>query len=229
MTKQQIIDYVLETPHNTNPAILGQMIDEIGGSSGGSWAVLTEESVTTSTQAEGFLGVLTYSQLIDAETIRVTFNGTEYECERINLGTSQYAYGGLGQTGPDFSEYPFLIGSTPDDVGAFTQIYTESAGTYNIKIEAPQSGGGSSDFSTATMTLNTNTECEITAPIYNGSFIMSKYVFRTSAEVPVVLAPQGTIITINTSGTISVSGDIQIAGEGYGITGDCTITISDGK
>ena len=92
-----------------------------------------------------------------------------------------------------------------------------------------EGGGGSSDFSTATMTLNTNTECEITAPIYNGSFIMSKYVFRTSAEVPVVLAPQGTIITINTSGTISVSGDIQIAGEGYGITGDCTITISDGK
>lgn len=46
MTKQQIIDYVLETPHNTNPAILGQMIDEIENGDS-SWMMLTEESVTT--------------------------------------------------------------------------------------------------------------------------------------------------------------------------------------
>lgn len=31
MNKQQIIDYILDSPENTNPAILGQMIDEIGG------------------------------------------------------------------------------------------------------------------------------------------------------------------------------------------------------
>lgn len=31
MDKQRIIDYIMETPGNTNPAILSQMIDEISG------------------------------------------------------------------------------------------------------------------------------------------------------------------------------------------------------
>ena len=32
MDKQQIINYVMDSPENTNPAILNQMIDEVGGS-----------------------------------------------------------------------------------------------------------------------------------------------------------------------------------------------------
>ena len=36
MTKKEIIDYVMETPQNTNPAILSQMLDEIAGEGGGS-------------------------------------------------------------------------------------------------------------------------------------------------------------------------------------------------
>lgn len=32
MEKQDVIDYVMETPMNTNPRILGQMLDELGGS-----------------------------------------------------------------------------------------------------------------------------------------------------------------------------------------------------
>lgn len=35
MNSQKIVDYVMNTPHNTNPAILKQMIDANGGSSGG--------------------------------------------------------------------------------------------------------------------------------------------------------------------------------------------------
>lgn len=35
MTKQQIIDYVMNTPHNTNPAILKQMLDEVAEEGGG--------------------------------------------------------------------------------------------------------------------------------------------------------------------------------------------------
>jgi hypothetical protein len=34
MDKERIIDYVMTTPGNTNPAILNQMIDEVGGGSG---------------------------------------------------------------------------------------------------------------------------------------------------------------------------------------------------
>ena len=31
MDKQQIIDYIMHTPSNTNPAMLGQFLDEYGG------------------------------------------------------------------------------------------------------------------------------------------------------------------------------------------------------
>ena len=33
MEKQEVIDYVMNTPMNTNPRILGQMLDELGGGS----------------------------------------------------------------------------------------------------------------------------------------------------------------------------------------------------
>lgn len=105
-----------------------------GGGGGGSWTVLTEESVTTRMgQDAAPYGDITYSQLIDAETIKVTFNGVEYECPRIGEG-GEYFYGGVGQSGPDFSEYPFAIMSHNDN----NTLFTETAGTYNIKIEAPQ-------------------------------------------------------------------------------------------
>ena len=35
MTKQQIIDYIMDSPENTNPAILNQMIDEVSGGGSG--------------------------------------------------------------------------------------------------------------------------------------------------------------------------------------------------
>lgn len=31
MNKEQVLDYVMTTPTNTNPAILNQMLDEISG------------------------------------------------------------------------------------------------------------------------------------------------------------------------------------------------------
>lgn len=189
------------------------------------WTVLTEETVTTEASGSGLYGTsLEYSELITADSVRITLNGVEYTCANISEESGEGAY---GAEIPNWSTYPFRLESSESPFGGVVNhITTETAGTYTIKIEAPQ-GGSSSDFSTATMTLNTNTECEITAPLYNGGFIMSKSVFRTSNEVPIVLAPQGTMILINTSGTISVSGNIQSAGGGYGVTGDCTITISD--
>ena len=36
MTKKEIIDYIMETPQNTNTAILSQMLDEFAGEGGGS-------------------------------------------------------------------------------------------------------------------------------------------------------------------------------------------------
>ena len=106
------------------------------------WVTLTEETVTTELDGDEAGGYLSYSQLIDAESIKVTFNGTVYECEKF-VDT----YGGSNYGAPyddsthnyDWSEYPFSIwsGDDPnDDEGAFTSIVTQTAGTYSIKIEA---------------------------------------------------------------------------------------------
>ena len=63
MEKQDIINYVLKTPENTNPAILGHLIDEI--SSGG-----TEPT-------DGFMGL---------QSVDIDINiGTEYELTELNL------------------------------------------------------------------------------------------------------------------------------------------------
>lgn len=94
---------------------------------------LTEESVTTeaSEDDDSAYGNLSYSQYIDADTITVTFNGTEYECPRISADGDS-VYGGFADGAPDFSEYPFAIGSYS---GYGNTLATQTAGTYTIKIE----------------------------------------------------------------------------------------------
>lgn len=79
-------------------------------------------------------GTLAYSDFIDADTIRVTFNGTMYECEKVSFKAAVNVYGGLDQKGSiDFSQYPFAISSANDDGN---DLATENAGTYSLKIEA---------------------------------------------------------------------------------------------
>lgn len=96
---------------------------------------LTNETVTTIAQSGFNVGSFSYKQLINAETIRVTFDGVEYDCPRIAFDDSSM-YGGVNPDTqmPDFSQYPFLILSNGTD----NQIATETAGTYSIKIEGMQ-------------------------------------------------------------------------------------------
>lgn len=95
---------------------------------------LTEESVTTEQSGPFVWGSLSYSQLIDAETLKVTFNGTEYECPRSDSSAGAI-YGGTNPTTmtPDFSQYPFAILSA-EQIG--NMLITETAGTYALKVQA---------------------------------------------------------------------------------------------
>ena len=92
-----------------------------------------EETVTTVLDGIYNTGMLSYSQLIDVESIKITFNGTEYECPII-VAPYGNVYGGVNQatTQPDFSQYPFAIFSSAT-MG--NQIITETAGTHTVKIE----------------------------------------------------------------------------------------------
>lgn len=98
---------------------------------------LFSETVTTVEPAEGVgfgLATLEYSELIDADTLIVTFNGTEYTCTKRTIETADdVEYGAqyiLETDSYDFSEYPFLIVSQP---GSNTNdIFTENPGTYTV-------------------------------------------------------------------------------------------------
>lgn len=105
------------------------------------WVTLTDESVTTAIE-EGdsyAIGNFAYSEPITADTIKVTFNGTEYNnvpvvMRAAPLGTI-YIYGAQYSDelqDYDFSAYPFVIASG----SGINELDTETAGTYQVKIEA---------------------------------------------------------------------------------------------
>lgn len=104
---------------------------DVGYSCTESVTPLLEESVTTS--GPSTQGTLSYSQLIDADTLRVTFDGTEYIVDKQDMFGAYWYGGGMTSTGPNFSEYPFVLGSVNNGDNL---LLTPSAGTYFIKIEA---------------------------------------------------------------------------------------------
>lgn len=114
-----------------------------GGGGGESWTTLTEETVTTSAGMFAISASLSYSQHITADTARITFDGVQYECEKIVDEYGNCFYGAYSSNADkDWSEYPFTILSMPseEDNPAEVALYTETAGTYTVKIEVPQSG-----------------------------------------------------------------------------------------
>ena len=92
---------------------------------------LFSETVTTADQGGLNQGELAYSFNIDAATITVTFDGTDYTCSRVDAFGSHY-YGGFTESGPDFTYYPFVLLSRNGN----NSIYTETAGSYMIAAEA---------------------------------------------------------------------------------------------
>lgn len=90
---------------------------------------LFSETVTTAVGEGGSPEAqLAYSNIIDADSLTVVLDGTEYECQRIDGGRS-YFYGGydLGTGFPDFTTYPFFILS-----GSTNLLVTETAGEHTV-------------------------------------------------------------------------------------------------
>lgn len=89
---------------------------------------------------------LSYASLIDADSVVVTLNGTDYTCSvKISTGVAtSYDYGATQEEGVfDYSEYPFALRSL-NLGGVYNRLYVPSDGTYSIQV--------------ATESLNT-TEC----------------------------------------------------------------------
>lgn len=124
------------------------------------WSVestqLFSESVTTVAQEQGNYAIFPYDQFINSDVITVTFNGTDYECNRLDFG-EYFGYGGMTETDPDFSQYPFAIGSYND---GYNFIYTQSVGTYSVAVSA-MSAVVSSDFEKAVAVAEPSHDFEI--------------------------------------------------------------------
>lgn len=111
---------------------------DVGYSCSEGWVTLTDESVTTEPPALGTMinGAFAYAEPITADTIKVTFNGTEYTCNK-QINRFGYAYYGaniavpIGET-VDWTQYPFAIDRGTEG----NLLTTETAGTYQVKIEA---------------------------------------------------------------------------------------------
>lgn len=94
----------------------------------------------TMIDSDGFhYAELPYSGFIDADSLTVTFDGTEYVCPK----TSQSEFNSYGASG-DYSVYPFGISS---DTGG-NYINTQTGGTHSVTVVATNTEVGD-EFKTA--------------------------------------------------------------------------------
>lgn len=92
---------------------------------------LFNDSVTTESSEYGNEAEVSMTQ-ITADTITVTFGGTEYTAAKLVVEGAS-GYGGVdAEWNYDFTEYPFAIVSATGN----TVFATETAGTFSFKIDA---------------------------------------------------------------------------------------------
>lgn len=130
------------TPINwqTGDTITAEKMNKMDNGWGVSSTQLFSETVTTAKDPEypddPAWGTSTYSTQITAESITVTFNGTDYICTRIIAheggGFTDYAYGEFNNHEPDFTNYPFLIYTSSGG----NDLCTQTEGTYTIAVSA---------------------------------------------------------------------------------------------
>lgn len=92
---------------------------------------LLSETVTTVSSAYGNTAVLSYSEFINADKIKVKFDGIDYICNNLTPDASVAYYGGIENEAPDFSEYPFVLQSSNSGTNG---IATQTAGEHSIVI-----------------------------------------------------------------------------------------------
>lgn len=99
-------------------------------------------------------GDFTYSAQITADTVTVTFDGTDYACTKVDSEGSN-VYGGWGDEVADFTNYPFAIVSDPGE----NAICTATGGTHTVSVASTSSSIETSEqFRTAVESVvNTST------------------------------------------------------------------------
>lgn len=125
-----------KTTWNTGDVITAEKLNNMEDGITSAQAYTESESVrfsgsVTTEEYAGMYGAEIDCDLFDfPNQITVTFDGTEYTCERVAAGDN-FAYGSVSSGAPDFSEYPFAILAGPHSL-----IVTETASTHQVEITA---------------------------------------------------------------------------------------------
>lgn len=115
--------------------------------------LLSETVTTTTDQDELISGTLVYATQITADSIVVTFNGTDYTVAKQEPFEGATGYGTFSEQGPLFTTYPFCIMSLEEGTN---QLYTETAGSYAVAVGTPSTTAEiSADFEIAVSKANT--------------------------------------------------------------------------
>lgn len=227
---------VWKTGDVVTSAKLNKIEQALADATAGSWTTVFDGSVTTehNEQYNDNEATLQVSPTRIADTIKVTFNGQVYECTR-QTGKVDYYGTDITAATVDWSTYPFSIAI----VGDGWVLFTETAGTYTIKIEASESSGGSSDVNTSVVTIENNLSFQVQANVpYLDSSNMFAFRNILSAnsedELIVPIGANGAICQLVkyrdgsdiSMDLISVSGEIDKVEHTLKIMGSGTITIN---
>lgn len=182
------------------------------------WVTLTDESVTTET-SEGALAplaLLAYTDEIKADSIKVTFDGTEYTCNKTSVDDGN-AYGGISAQVPDFSEYPFIIFSSQEN----NVLYTETAGTYQVKIETFEETIETSECFDKAVEQSTQPLFVNASPMIGGGLLSTPFIdiynaFKQGRRVIVDMS--NTFFEITSVSRDSVLGGGSVVGNGHTYT-----------
>ena len=112
MNKNDILDYVMNTPHNTNRAVLSSMLNQLGGGGSG----------------DGYLGLHT-------ATVNVTFDTSEVEGDVTAIDHAYIRLGYVEDYGSQAIEFAYGDGWIPiTELGTPTQMTIPVSDTYPVTI-----------------------------------------------------------------------------------------------
>ena len=243
MSKEKVIEYVMNSPYNTNRAVLEGLLDDISGEE---YTLLFEEDIDIVNVSSS----LQYEEFIDADTLKITFDGIEYECD-IYTNHYQNYYGATfddteEEESIDFSNYPFILISMPQ---RGNMIITSTSGTHTIKVETPkESGDSSSDWSVAEVTFYNNALSEAyaveCAQVKNDMVVIDKITIPVArqGELAGSIIPGSATAYIPIHGmgyfldseyiygadytSVKYSENIELSGSDFLIKGNGTITLT---
>jgi hypothetical protein len=211
---------VWQTGDVVTSAKLNKIEQALADATAESWVTVFDGSVTMAQQGGSPSYTLITLTGALSETIKVAFEGQEYECEMVQADQSYYG-ANVFDSPVDWSVYPFCLFYAPDGPSGQTMFITENAGTYSLKVEATEESGGSSDFSVANVTFVNNYVsgvnagfCEI-AQDYDITAIFGVAGVPTGTTECAIPLYQGTalvILGVNENLSIETSGGITYDG-----------------